>query len=141
MSINGYSYKVKVDKDNQIRKPIEHLINDEVGSLDIPSIIRNLKRQKNWLEGELISVTLINNPAFKVLLTLLHEGTEVISYQANDFITFRVLEGSLILHLKEDLISLNDGEVYTINEKTKYSFDAIEESAFLLTLVSEKNVY
>lgn len=138
MSINGYSYKIKVDKDNLIRKPIDNLINDELLSLDIPSIIKDLKGRKNWLDGELISVTLINNPAFKVLLTLMHEGTEVISYQSNDFITFRVLEGSLILHLKDDMISLNDGEAYTINEKTKYSFDAIEESSFLLTLVTEK---
>ncbi|HLN22158.1 MAG TPA: hypothetical protein VK213_13780 [Bacteroidales bacterium] len=137
MSINGYGYKIKADKE-LIRKPLSHFENDELKSFDIPSIIGNLKKEKSWLDGELISVILVNNPAIKVLLTLLHEGTEVISYQANDSITFQVVQGSLILHLRDDLISLNNGEVLTISEKIKYSFDTVEETAFLLTLVSEK---
>lgn len=138
MSINGYSYRVRVDKERLQNKPRHHFEIDQLNSFDIPAIIKDLKSEQSWMEGELSSVILLNGPSYKVLLTLLHEGTEVISYQANDSITFQVIEGSLILHIREELVALNKGEMLTIDEKIKYSFDAVEETAFLLTLVSEK---
>ncbi len=136
MSVNGY--KVKVGKDNAREKTSYHYEEGITSSFDIPAIIEDLKNDKTWLEGELNSVILLNSPTVKVLLTILHEGTEVISYQANDSITFQIVEGSLVLHIKEDTIVLNQGELLTLEEKIKYSFDTVEETAFLMTLVSEK---
>lgn len=136
MSVNGY--KVKTEKDNLRTKPHFHFENGTSSSFDIPAIIEDLKNDQTWLEGELNSVILLNSPTVKVLLTVLHEGTEVISYQANDSITFQVVEGSLVLHVKEESIVLNEGELLTLDEKMKYSFDTVEETAFLMTLVSGK---
>lgn len=136
MSVNGY--KVKTAKDNFRTKPYFHYENGISSSFDIPSIIRDLKNDETWLEGELNSVILLNSPTVKVLLTILHEGTEVISYQANDSITFQVVEGSLVLHIRDASVVLSEGELLTLDEKIKYSFDTVEETAFLMTLVSGK---
>ena len=134
MSVNGY--KIKAGKENFKARPNFHFEDGVSSSFDIPAIIEDLKNDTTWLEGELNSVILLNSPSVKVLLTILHEGTEVISYQANDSITFQVVEGSLVLHIKEESIVLNEGELLTLEEKIKYSFDTIEETAFLMTLVS-----
>lgn len=136
MSVNGY--KVKAAKDNFRTKPYFHYENGISSSFDIPSIIQDLKNDETWLEGELNSVILLNSPTVKVLLTILHEGTEVISYQANDSITFQVIEGSLVLHIRDASVVLSEGELLTLDEKIKYSFDTVEETAFLMTLVSGK---
>lgn len=135
MSVNGY--KVKTARENLRAKPFFHH-EEGMSSIDIPAIIADLKNDKTWTDGELNSVVLMNSPSVKVLLTILHEGTEVISYQANDSITFQVLEGSLILHIREESVVLNSGEILTLEEKIRYSFDSVEETAFLMTLVSGK---
>ncbi|HEX2967721.1 MAG TPA: hypothetical protein VHO46_01360 [Bacteroidales bacterium] len=134
--MNGY--KIHNGKENVRTKSTFHFDEGISSSFDLPSIIADLKNDKTWIEGELNSVILLNSSTIKVLLTILHEGTEVISYQANDSITFQVLEGSLVLHIKEESIVLNEGELLTLDEKIKYSFDTVEETAFLMTLVSGK---
>lgn len=138
MSINGY--KVKVDKEDFRTKPYFHFDDGIASTYDIPAIIEDLKNDQTWLDGELNSVILLNSPTVKVLLTILHEGTEVISYQANDSITFQVIDGSLVVHYNDESVVLNKGELLTLEEKLKYSFDTIEETAFLMTLVSGKEI-
>jgi quercetin dioxygenase-like cupin family protein len=138
MAVNGYNYKVKTARERLRTKPFYHYENGDYSAFDIPAIIDRLKNEESWEKGELSSVILLQSPSIKVLLTLLHGGTEVISYQANDSVTFQILEGSLILHIRNESIILNKGEVLTLDEKIKYSFDSVEETAILLTLVSEK---
>ena len=135
---NGYNYKVKGEKENSRTKPFFHNEFDPTSAFDIPAIIEDLRHGQNWISGEISTVLLLNNPSIKVLLTLIHEGTEVISYQANESITFQVLEGSLIIHIRNESIVLHEGELLTLDENIKYSFDTIDETAFLLTLVSGK---
>jgi quercetin dioxygenase-like cupin family protein len=135
---NGYNYKVKVEKENSRTKPFIHNEIDPTSAFDLPAIIEDLRHGQNWMSGEISTVLLLNSPSIKVLLTLLHEGTEVISYQDNESIKFQVLEGSLIIHLRNESIVLHEGELLTLDENIKYSFDTIEETAFLLTLVSGK---
>ena len=135
---NGYNYKVKVEKENSRTKPLFQTESDPTSAFDIPAIIDDLRHGQNWISGEISTVLLLNSPSIKVLLTLLHEGTEVISYQDNESITFQVIEGSLIIHIRNESLVLREGELLTLDENIKYSFDTIEETAFLLTLVSGK---
>ncbi len=138
MSVNGYSYKVKMVKEKLGTKPFYNYESSQFSAFDIPAIIENLKNEQNWIRGELNFAILLKSPSVQVLLTIVHGGTEIVSYQANDSATYQVIKGSLILHIKNESIVLCEGELLTIDEKIKYSFDSIEETAFLLTLVSEK---
>lgn len=138
MTANGYCYKIKMEREKFRTRPFFNYENGQFSSFDIPEILRNLRKEKNWKNGELVSVILLRSPSLKVLLTLLHEGTEVISYQSNDSTTFEVIEGSLILHIRNESVILNEGETLKLEEKIKFSFDTIEETAFLMTLVSEQ---
>ena len=138
MSVNGYSYKVKMVKEKLGTKPYYNYNSNQFSAFDIPGIIESLKKEQNWTRGELNFAILLKSPSVQVLLTIVHGGTEIVSYQANDSATYQVLKGSLILHIKNESIVLCEGELLTIDEKIKYSFDSIEETAFLLTLVSEK---
>jgi mannose-6-phosphate isomerase-like protein (cupin superfamily) len=105
-------------------------------SLDIPTMIENLKHERTWEKGELSSIILLKSPGMKIMLTVLHEGTEVMSFQANDSATFQVIEGKLMVHIKKESFPLNKGELLTLDEKIKYSFDSVEETVLLLTLIS-----
>jgi quercetin dioxygenase-like cupin family protein len=107
-------------------------------NFDIPSLIDTLKKDLSWRRKELSTMILLKSPVRNIVLTLLPAGTVIRSTQLNDTITYQVLEGKLRFHIRNEFVILGKGELLTLNEKTKYQFDSLEESAFLLT--SENSV-
>lgn len=105
---------------------------------NFPLLIEKLKRDKAWKDGELTSMVLHKNQGRQIVLAMLPEGTEVVSSQVDDSVTFRVLEGKLSLHIGNESFTLFKGEVLKLQEKVKYTIDSLDETALLLTLDSEK---
>ncbi len=102
-------------------------------NFDIPSLIETLKQDPSWSKKELSTMVLLKSPVKNIVLTLLPAGIEIRSVQLNDTITYQVLEGKLKFHIRNESVILGKGELLKLNEKTKYQFDSLEESAFLLT--------
>jgi hypothetical protein len=67
-------------------------------TLDMPDLIDNMKHSHSWTKGELISMILHNKPDKQILLTALHERTEVCSYQSKDSISLQIIEGKLLFN-------------------------------------------
>jgi hypothetical protein len=108
--------------------------------LDLPVLIEKMKRSHSWLEGELISIILLNRPGKQILLTALHEKTEVNSFQSMDSITLQIIEGKLMFHSSDESVILNKGQLLTLHEHAEYSLISLKETVFLLT-VSGSSVY
>jgi quercetin dioxygenase-like cupin family protein len=106
---------------------------------NLPSLITTMKQSYTWANGELNALILLKSPEKKVILTAMHGGTEIKSYQANDSVTFQIIEGRLKFHIKKDTVILNKGQVMTLDETTRYSLSTDEETVFLLT-ISDKPV-
>ena len=102
-------------------------------NFDIPSLIETLKQDPSWSRRELSTIVLLKSPVKNIVLTLLPAGIEIRSVQLNDTITYQILEGKLKFQIRNESIVLGKGELLKLNEKTKYQFDSLEESAFLLT--------
>jgi quercetin dioxygenase-like cupin family protein len=102
-------------------------------NFDIPSLIEMLKQDPSWSKKELSTMVLLKSPVKNIVLTLLPAGTEIRSVQLNDTITYQVIEGKLKFRIRNESVILGKGELLMLNEKTKYQFDSLEESAFLLT--------
>lgn len=112
------------------------LVNTSLNSSDLGVMISHLKQEPSWEEGELKSAILLKSPSKKILLTVLHAGTVISSFQTDDSITFQVIEGMLNLHFRNESFTLNKGEVLIMNEKLKYEINTLEDSAFLMILAS-----
>jgi quercetin dioxygenase-like cupin family protein len=102
-------------------------------NFDIPSLIETLKKDPSWTKKELSTMVLLKSPVKNIVLTLLPAGIEIRSVQLNDTIIYQVLEGKLKFSIRDESVILGKGELLTLNDKTKYQFDSLEESAFLLT--------
>jgi len=102
-------------------------------NFDIPSLIETLKQDPSWSRRELSTMVLLKSPVKNIVLTLLPPGIEIRSVQLNDTITYQILEGKLKFQIRNESVVLGKGELLKLNEKTKYQFDSLEESAFLLT--------
>jgi hypothetical protein len=111
-----------------------------LNSSDLGLMISHLKQEPSWEEGELKSAILLKSPSKKILLTVIHAGTVISSFQTGDSLTFQVIEGMLNLHFRNQSFTLYKGEVLIINDKLKYKIDSSEDSAFLMILASGQQI-
>jgi quercetin dioxygenase-like cupin family protein len=103
---------------------------------DLPVLIANMKKSYTWSKGELNAKILLKSPEKQIVLAVLHEGTEVSSFQSNDSITVQIIEGRLRFHTRKESKNLNEGQLLTLHDKVKYSMSTLEETAFLLTIAN-----
>lgn len=115
---------------------LERSVNHTFSDFGINGLIGIMKRNRQWERGEMNMMVLLKKPTKKILLLVLHENTEITSYQVNTSITFHIMEGELTVHFPDESFHLKKGEMLTRKEKTKFSIDSYKESAFLMNLNS-----
>ena len=104
---------------------------------DLPGLIRNMKLSNTWARGDLNAMVLLKDSDKNVVLVALHEGTEIVSYQSNNSITFQIIEGSLEFNTRKTSAALGTGQVLMLNEKVKYRLTASEETVLLLSIAKD----
>jgi len=104
---------------------------------DLPGLIRNMKLSQTWANGDLNAMILIKDREKNVVLVALHEGTEIVSYQSNDSISFQIIEGKMEFTTRRTSTAIGMGQVLTLNDKVKYRLTASEETVMLLSIAKE----
>jgi quercetin dioxygenase-like cupin family protein len=120
----------------QITREERGSFKSSLDSIALRSLISNIKRDREWLNGGLKALILERNPSRKILLTVVRKGTQIKSFQADTSITFQVIDGRLNLHFGNGSHTIRKGELMIINEKIRYRIDSLEDSAFLMILAS-----
>ncbi len=103
---------------------------------DLPVLIKNMKHSSSWGKGELTASILFKGSCKRVVLTSMHENTEVISFQAGKSATLQIIEGKIEFRTNKETIILNQGQYLTFHDKINYSLTSLEDSSFLLTLLA-----
>jgi len=101
---------------------------------DLPALISDMKQSHTWSKGRLNTMILLKRPDKQIVLTLLHEGTEINSFQSNDSVTFQIIEGKLMFQARERSVTLDKGQLLTLRENINYCLTTVEDTAFLLTI-------
>jgi quercetin dioxygenase-like cupin family protein len=101
---------------------------------NLPALIATMKHSDTWANGELNALILLKSPEKQIILTAMHEGTEIESFQSNDSITFQIIEGRLKFHVRKDTVTLNEGQLMTLDENINYRLSSQVETVFLLTI-------
>jgi len=112
------------------------LVNASLSSFDLPALIDKMKHEQKWAKGELNAMILLKSCDKQIVLTALHEGTEIKSFQSGNSITFQIIEGRLKFHTRRESVTLEKGELLTISENIKYSLTTKNETVFLLTIAT-----
>jgi len=123
-----------------LRSPLtgEPLLNASVSLRhDLPGLIRNMKLSNAWARGDLNSMILVKNTERNVMLVALHEGTEIVSYQSNDSITFQIIEGKMEFNTHKTSTAIGMGQVLTLNDKVKYRLTTCEETVLLMSIAKD----
>lgn len=129
MEKESFKANYLVHKDNKSHNP-------SLLIFDLPTLVEKMKLKQSWAKGELNSLILLKTPDKQIVLTTLHTGTEIQSFQSNDSITVQIIEGKLMFHTRKESVNLDKGQILTLHENIKYSLTSKEETVLLLTIAS-----
>lgn len=97
--------------------------------------LQELREQDSWQRGTgRSSKTLAKYPDFRVVLVLMKAGSEMKEHHADARISVQTLQGKIRFHLPNQAVELNDGELICLEAGIHHDVEALEESAFLLTV-------
>lgn len=124
---------------NTKTNPVEHIGSQRLFllSFDLPKLVLKMKNEINVDEMDYNSLFLIDRPEKQIVLTALHEGTKINSFQSNDLISFQIIEGKLKFNSKKESVTLQKGQLLTLKENIKYTLTSKTETIFLLTIAND----
>ena len=125
------AYRFPTDKDvtrmPQLASPLLRFnLNEE---------LQRLRVAESWQRGTgRSSKTLVKYPDFHVVLVLMRANTRMNEHHVDGRFSMHVLQGRLRVRLPEDLIEVSGGELIAVDYGINHEVEALEESAFLLTI-------
>jgi len=111
-------------------------LNASLLMFDLPALIEMMKHSNTWAKGEINAMILLKSPGKQIVLTALHEGTEINSFQSDDSVTFQIIEGKLKLYTRKESVILDKGQLMTLHDNIRYRLTSTEETVFLLTIAN-----
>jgi quercetin dioxygenase-like cupin family protein len=106
-------------------------------TFDLPAVLAELKGEPNWEKARRNSITLLKQPELRVVLVALQAGSEMAPHRTDSPVTIQVLDGRVTVRGEGGECSLGAGRLLTLWPGVEHAVYAEQESAFLLTLVSE----
>jgi hypothetical protein len=105
-------------------------------AFDLPVLIEKLKSSRTWAHGELNAKILLKSTGKQIVLTALHGGTEIQSYQSGESVTLQIIEGCLMFQTNKEYVRLEKGQLLTLYDKVAYCLTSAEDTVFLLTVAN-----
>lgn len=110
---------------------------DSILQFDFSHEIAQLRQEDSWQRGTgRSSKTLAKHPDFRVVLTLMKANTHVNEHRTDARISIQTIMGKIRLHLPARTVELAVGQLLVLDSDVPHDVEAIEESAFLLTVGS-----
>ena len=109
---------------------------NEVIRRNIGSELQKLKKAPSWQrESGRSSETLVKYEDFRIVLVRMKPGSYLSHHRAEGPISIQAIQGKIRVHLPEDRVEeLEPGDLLTLGRSLEHNVEAMEESAFLLTI-------
>lgn len=114
---------------------IEGSLSKPLLQFDLMQEVQQLRRQQSWQQGAgRSSKTLVKHPDLRVVLILLKANTRMHEHKTTARISIQTISGHIRLHLAEHALELSAGHLLALDQCLPHDVEALEDSAFLLTL-------
>ena len=109
---------------------------DEVIRRNISDELEKLKNAPSWQrEAGRSSETIAKYAEFRIVLVRMKQGSYMSHHRAEGPISIHSIQGTIRVHLPEDRKEdLSPGDLLTLERSLEHDVEALEESAFLLTI-------
>jgi quercetin dioxygenase-like cupin family protein len=97
--------------------------------------LRQLRGQDSWQRTSgRSSKTLVKHPDFHILLILMKANSQMSEHHIDARISIQLLQGKIRIQLPDQTLEVAAGELFALDYGIAHDVEAIEESAFLITL-------
>ena len=115
------------------RRPHAPPMAEPLMEFDLPAEIDRLRAETTWSTGQ-NAKTLVKYDDLRVVLTVLRAKARMPEHKTEGRISVHVLSGHLRLKAGGRTFSLRPGSLLTLDHGVPHGVEALEESAFLLTI-------
>jgi len=105
---------------------------DLLGELDA------LRAEPSWQQRDRNAKTLVHEPGFRVVLTALKTGARLGEHASHGQFSVQTITGRLRVHVAGRAVELPTGQLLSVEGGADHDLEALEESAFLLTIVGPR---
>jgi len=126
-----------------LRKKVENMTTEgfaengtmlkNIAQFDLKQEMADSERKKPWESGH-YAKTLFKKSDFRIVLISMERAATIKEHHADGTISVQVLKGSIRFTVEGDARDLRPGNVLTLGASIKHELEALEESAFLLTV-------
>ena len=111
-------------------------LGNEVIRRNIGNELEKLKEATSWQrESGRSAETLVKYEEFRIVLVRMKPGSYMSHHRADGPISIHAIQGRIRVHLPEDRMEdLKPGDLLTLERCLEHDVEALEESAFLLTI-------
>ncbi|PIF70417.1 cupin domain-containing protein [Flavobacterium sp. 2] len=122
------------------RTESNRIINAPLVEIDLNQSIVQIKNESNWMDKDHNSVTVFKSETMRIVLLGLKKNAELKTHKAGGVISVQVLQGKINFVTEQKSILIEKGQMIALHENILHSVLALEETFFLLTLASNKQI-
>jgi quercetin dioxygenase-like cupin family protein len=106
---------------------------DRQAQFDLLSEIADSEQKKPWPSGH-FAKTLFKKHDFRIVLIAMEAAAKMKEHHADGTISLQVLKGNVRLNVHGHSHDLHVGNLFTLAASIRHDVEAVEDSAFLLTI-------
>ena len=103
--------------------------------VDLAAEVKALKESASWEHAHNSARTLSRKGRLRVVLTAMRAGAILTEHRTPGEASIQAISGHLRVHLATQTVDLTAGSLIVLDPGAPHTVEALEESAFLLTLV------
>jgi quercetin dioxygenase-like cupin family protein len=103
-------------------------------TFDLAGEAASMKQEASWQRGDRNAKTLVEDPGFRLVLTVLKAGAQMQEHRAAGWVSVQGLNGHLRLQAGGETADLLPGRMVVLQPEVLHSVEALEEGAFLLSI-------
>lgn len=121
------------------RVPSRRLSDDHGTLFDLNAEVAGLGAQENWPKQNEPRITsmLVKHPELRIVLVTMLAGTTWDDHKTDARISVQPLHGQIKFKTPGSTVDLRAGQLLVLNPGVSHSVEAVEKSAFLLTIVPQ----
>jgi len=111
-----------------------HQVAGALLTFDLFGEVERLRGEESWRQSMRNAKTLVKEPDFRIVLIVMRQGGRMEEHRAPGRLSIQTLTGHVRLQVLDQTIDLPAGHVLALDSDVAHDVEALDESAFLLTI-------